>query len=161
MKYIKVGTIVNTHALKGEVRIISNFEYKDRVFKINNTLYIGMSKNEEVIETYRVHKNFDMVKFKGIDNITDVLKYKGSAVYVNIDDLKLKDDEILIEELLGMSVIVNNKLLGSITDYIDNNGNKLVVVNNKYIPYNKDLIEKIDKINRKVYYKNIDYIVGD
>lgn len=161
MKYIKVGTIVNTHALKGEVRIISYFEYKDRVFKINNTLYIGMSKSEEVIETYRVHKNFDMVKFKGIDNITDVLKYKGSAVYVNIDDLKLKDDEILIEELLGMSVIVNNKLLGSITDYIDNNGNKLVVVNNKYIPYNKDLIEKIDKINRKVYYKNIDYIVGD
>lgn len=161
MKYIKVGTIVNTHALKGEVRIISNFEYKDRVFKINNTLYIGMSKSEEVIETYRVHKNFDMVKFKGIDNITDVLKYKGSAVYVNIDDLKLKDDEILIEELLGMSVIVNNKLLGSITDYIDNNGNKLIVVNNKYIPYNKDLIEKIDKINRKVYYKNIDYIVGD
>ena len=161
MKYIKVGTIVNTHALKGEVRIISNFEYKDRVFKINNTLYIGMSKSEEVIETYRVHKNFDMVKFKGIDNIIDVLKYKGSAVYVNIDDLKLKDDEVLIEELLGMSVIVNNKLLGSITDYIDNNGNKLVVVNNKYIPYNKDLIEKIDKINRKVYYKNIDYIVGD
>lgn len=161
MKYIKVGTIVNTHALKGEVRIISNFEYKDKVFKINNTLYIGMSKSEEVIETYRVHKNFDMVKFKGIDNITDVLKYKGSAVYVNIDDLKLKDDEILIEELLGMSVIVNNKLLGNITDYIDNNGNKLVVVNNKYIPYNKDLIEKIDKINRKVYYKNIDYIVGD
>lgn len=161
MKYIKVGTIVNTHALKGEVRIISNFEYKDRVFKINNTLYIGMSKSEEVIETYRIHKNFDMVKFKGIDNITDVLKYKGSAVYVNIDDLKLKDDEVLIEELLGMSVIVNNKLLGSITDYIDNNGNKLVVVNNKYIPYNKDLIEKIDKINRKVYYKNIDYIVGD
>ena len=161
MKYIKVGKLVNTHALKGEVRIISNFEYKDRVFKINNTLYIGMSKSEEVIETYRVHKNFDMVKFKGIDNITDVLKYKGSAVYVNIDDLKLKDDEVLIEELLGMSVIVNNKLLGSITDYIDNNGNKLVVVNNKYIPYNKDLIEKIDKINRKVYYKNIDYIVGD
>lgn len=161
MKYIKVGTIVNTHALKGEVRIISNFEYKDRVFKINNTLYIGMSKSKEVIETYRVHKNFDMVKFKGIDNIIDVLKYKGSAVYVNIDDLKLKDDEILIEELLGMSVIVNDKLLGSITDYIDNNGNKLVVVNNKYIPYNNDLIEKIDKINRKVYYKNIDYIVGD
>ena len=120
-----------------------------------------MSKSKEVIETYRVHKNFDMVKFKGIDNIIDVLKYKGSAVYVNIDDLKLKDDEILIEELLGMSVIVNDKLLGSITDYIDNNGNKLVVVNNKYIPYNNDLIEKIDKINRKVYYKNIDYIVGD
>lgn len=161
MKYIKVGIIVNTHALKGEIRIISNFEYKNRVFKINNTLYIGMNKNKEIIETYRIHKNYDMIKFKGINNISDVLKYKGNAVYVNIDDLKLEDNEILIEELLGMSVIINNKLYGNITDYIDNNGNKLIVVNNKYIPYNKDLIEKIDKINRKVYYKNIDFIVGD
>ena len=40
MKYIYVGKIVNTHALKGEVRIISNFEFKDRVFMPTNTLYI-------------------------------------------------------------------------------------------------------------------------
>ena len=40
IKYINVGKIVNTHALKGEVRIISDFEFKDRVFIPNNVLYI-------------------------------------------------------------------------------------------------------------------------
>ena len=161
MKFIKIGKIVNTHALKGEVRIISNFEYKDRVFKIENHLFIGMNKNEEVIETYRVHKNYDMVKFKNIDYINDVLKYKGEIVYVNIDDLKLDENEVLIEELLGMEVYSNNKFIGNITDYIDNNTNKLIMINNKYIPFNKDLINKIDKINRKIYYKDISYILGE
>ena len=54
MNYVNIGKIVNTHALKGEVRIISNFEYKQRVFKKGFNLYIGQNKNKEVIETYRV-----------------------------------------------------------------------------------------------------------
>ena len=41
MKYIFIGRIVNTHALKGEVRIVSDFEFKDRIFKENTLLYIG------------------------------------------------------------------------------------------------------------------------
>ena len=48
IKYINVGKIVNTHALKGEVRIISDFEFKDRVFIPNNVLYIGQFKDREV-----------------------------------------------------------------------------------------------------------------
>jgi 16S rRNA processing protein RimM len=96
MKYIFIGRIVNTHALKGEVRIVSDFEFKDRIFKENTLLYIGENKDKEIIETYRKHKQFDMVKFKGIDYINDVLKYKGSKVYIDESILNLKDDEILI-----------------------------------------------------------------
>ena len=92
MKYINIGKIVNTHALKGEVRIISDFEYKDRIFKPNNSLYIGQFKTKEIIETYRKHKQFDMVKFVGIDYINDVLKYKGDVVYIDENDLKLKKE---------------------------------------------------------------------
>ena len=83
MKYIYVGKIVNTHALKGEVRLISNFEFKDRIFKKEFKLYIGQEKYEEKIETYRIHKQYDMIKFIGIDYINDVLKYKGEYVYIN------------------------------------------------------------------------------
>ena len=32
MKFIRIGKIVNTHALKGEMRILSNFRYKNKVF---------------------------------------------------------------------------------------------------------------------------------
>ena len=156
MNYICIGKIVNTHALKGEVRIISNFEYKQRVFKKGFNLYIGQNKNKEVIETYRVHKQFDMVKFIGIDYINDVLKYKGCNVYINMDDLELNEDEILEGELINMKVYSKDKELGIITEYRNDNGNKMIRVNDKFIPYNKDFIEKIDKQNKVIYMHDIE-----
>lgn len=155
MKYIFIGRIVNTHALKGEVRIVSDFELKDRIFKENTLLYIGENKDKEIIETYRKHKQFDMVKFKGIDYINDVLKYKGSKVYIDESILNLKDDEILISELINMDVYNDNKYVGRITEYRSDNGNNMLRVNNKLIPYNKDFITKIDKENKSIYFHDI------
>lgn len=155
MTYIFIGRIVNTHALKGEVRIVSDFEFKDRIFKENTLLYIGENKDKEIIETYRKHKQFDMVKFKGIDYINDVLKYKGSKVYIDESILNLKDDEILISELINMDVYNDNKYVGRITEYRSDNGNNMLRVNNKLIPYNKDFITKIDKENKSIYFHDI------
>ena len=155
MKYIFIGRIVNTHALKGEVRIVSDFEFKDRIFKENTLLYIGENKDKEIIETYRKHKQNDMVKFKGIDYINDVLKYKGSKVYIDESILNLKDDEILISELINMDVYNDNKYVGKITEYRSDNGNNMLRVNNKLIPYNKDFITKIDKENKSIYFHDI------
>ena len=155
MKYIFIGRIVNTHALKGEVRIVSDSEFKYRIFKENTLLYIGENKDKEIIETYRKHKQFDMVKFKGIDYINDVLKYKGSKVYIDESILNLKDDEILISELINMDVYNDNKYVGKITEYRSDNGNNMLRVNNKLIPYNKDFITKIDKENKSIYFHDI------
>lgn len=156
MKYIYVGKLVNTHALKGEVRILSNFEFKAKVFKINSPLYVGNYKEKLLIRSYRRHKSFDMVTFEGIDNINDVLKYKGMNVYTSDDDLNLSDNEILPEDLIDMEVILNDKVVGKITEYRSDNGNKMVRLNDKFIPYNNDFITKVDKENKKVYYHDIE-----
>ena len=156
MKYIQIGKIVNTHALKGEVRLISNFEFKSRIFIPGKKLYIGISKNEEEIESYRVHKNFDMIKFKGIDYINDVLKYKGNLVYINEEDLILDENEILISDFILYNVYNNGNLIGKITEYRCDNGNKVIRVNDKFIPYNKDFITKIDKENHIIYMHDIE-----
>lgn len=158
-EYILIGKIVNTHALKGEVRLISDFEYKEKVFVINNELYIGKEKNKETIETYRKHKNFDMVKFKGIETINEVIKYKGQKVYILKETLNLGEDEILIDELINMQVVFNNEILGEVEEYRNDSGNKIIKVSGKYIPYNKNFIEKIDKKERKIYYKNIEGLI--
>lgn len=155
MKYIYIGKLVNTHALKGEVRIISNFDYKDRVFKSGFVLYLGPYKNPEVIETYRTHKQYDMVKFKGIDYINDVLKYKGNAVYVNEEDIVLDDDEILESELVGVEVYNDEVLVGTISEYRSDNGNRMIRVNDMLIPYNEDFITKVSRSERKIYMSNI------
>ena len=90
--YVYIGRITNTHGLKGEVKIKSNFDYKDRVFKEGFCLYIGRDKTEEIIKTYRPHQEYDMVTLYGLDNIDDVLKYKGSLVFALKDDLFLAKD---------------------------------------------------------------------
>ena len=73
MKYVMIGKIVNTHGLKGEVRILSSFKYKDRVFKKGIKVYIGKDKIEEKIKSYRYHKIFDMIVMDGYIDINDVL----------------------------------------------------------------------------------------
>ena len=60
MELIKIGKIVNTHGIKGELRILSKFPYKEKIFIKNMKLYID-KKDIETINTYRKHKNFDIV----------------------------------------------------------------------------------------------------
>ena len=159
MNFVYIGVIVNTHALKGEVRIISNFEYKDRVFKIGKSLYIGDLKNCEEIETYRVHKNYDMVKFKGINYINDVLKYKGKKVYVLRNDLNLKSDEYLESDLIGLDAKFEEKIIGTITDIINNNGYKLIKIKEKLVPLNDNFIEKVNIEKNEVILKNVGELI--
>lgn len=155
MNFVYIGIIVNTHALKGEVRIISDFEYKDRVFVVGKSLYIGDLKSCEEIETYRVHKNYDMVKFKGINYINDVLKYKGKKVYVLRSELNLEKDEYLESDLIGMNALYCGKLIGTVTNVLNNNGYKLIKVDDKLIPLNDNFIEKVDLEKNELSFKNI------
>ena len=92
MKYIYLGKIANTHGIKGELRILSNFKYKSRVLKKGFKVYIGKEKIEEEIVTYRPHKQFDMITLKGYNNINDVLKYKSLNIFINKEDLILNDN---------------------------------------------------------------------
>jgi len=139
---IYLGKLVNTHGLKGEVRIVSDFKYKHVVFKKGSHLFIN--DDELIINTYRVHKNYDMVTFDGITNIDDVLKYKGKKVYIKKEDFDF--DGILNEDLIGLPVYGDGKLLGNVTDVYKNVNQELIVVNeNILIPYVPVFIKSISK----------------
>ena len=147
MDYIYIGKIVNTHGIKGELRIRSNFELKDVVFKPGFTLYIGEGHVAEEITTYRPHKEFDMVTFKGYDNINQVLNYLKMNVYVKRSDLELSKDEYILDDLVGLSVEENGEMLGKVEEIVYNGINILLsVVGEKsfYIPTNGDFIKKVD-----------------
>ena len=100
---LKVGKYVNTHGIKGEIRLLSNFSRKDLVFTSGVKIYI--KDKEFVIDSYRHHKEFDMLKLKGINNINDILDLKGNDVYVNSSII----DEFIDEDLVNYKVIINNK----------------------------------------------------
>ena len=114
MEYLYLGKIVNTHGIKGEVRILSKFKFKKKALTKHFKIYIGKQKIEETISSYRPHKQFDMITIKGITNINDVLKYKGQKVYINKEDLNLNKDEYLDEDLIGFNILVNNIQVGEV-----------------------------------------------
>lgn len=158
MNLIYIGKIVNTHGIKGEVRLLSNFEEKDLIFKEGFKVYIGSMNEEETINTYRHHKQFEMISFKGINDINLVLKYKGKKVYINKDDLNLKDDEYLLEDLIGMKIINNEEQLGTVTDIYDTKAGKLLYISfakNYYIPYNSNYIKQVDVRRKEIQTENV------
>lgn len=158
MEYVLIGKLVNTHGIKGEVRIISDFEYKPLVFVPSNYLYIGKEKEKVTIKSYRRHKNYDMCVFIEYDYINDVLKFKGKDVYVSRDLLKSCD--YIDADLIGMNAFFKDELIGSVEDIINNNGYKLLLVSGKHIPYNKEeFIERVDMVNKNIYFKNLEGII--
>ena len=159
MKYVLIGKIVNTHGLKGELRIISDFKYKKYIFKKDMKIYIGKNKKCEVINSYRYHKIYDMVTLEGYTNIDDVLKYKGEYVFVNKEDIILGKNEYLDEDLIGLNVYADNEFKGIVKKIENYKTNSLLVVtnNNKdyLIPYNFDIIKEIDLKGKKISINNI------
>ena len=161
--YIKIGELVNTHGIKGEVRIISDFKYKEEVFKIKNNLYIGKNKEKLVINSYRKHKIFDMVTFVGLNNINDVLIYKGENVFIKKDEINI--DGYFDEDLIGIDAYSNDTYIGKITGILKGVKNdNLIIENNKIknlVPNIPEFIEKIDLQNKKLYIKEIEGLLNE
>ena len=149
MEYVNIGKLVNTHGIKGEVRILSNFKYKELVFKKDFKLYLGKDKKEVIINQYRIHKMFDMVTLEGFNDINEVLPFKGMNVYIKREDLNVS---YLNEELIGFDVYDQglDKTIGKLTDIKQNVNQELLVINNNvYIPNVDEFVKKID-LDKKV-----------
>lgn len=157
MDLVYVGKIVNTHGIKGELRIRSDFERKDLVFKVGNKIIID--KEEHIIKSYRYHKIFDMITIKGYNDINQVLKYKGEYVFVNREDIILNENEYLDEDIIGLRVMVDGVEIGQVIRIEDHNKNRVLVVKNTtknyLIPYNFDIIKEIDISKKEMKVLNI------
>lgn len=156
MNLINIGKIVNTHGLKGEIRIISDFKYKKDVFKTDNIVYINNEKY--IIKSYRFHKIYDMIILDSINTIEQAQELKGLNVYIDRTDYKF--DGYLNEDLIGLDVYDNEILKGKIVDVVKTINNDLLVIegNKRHmVPNIPEFIKEVDLENNKIY---IEYIRG-
>ncbi len=156
-EYIYIGKIVNTHGLLGEVRILSSFDQKEKVFLPGMHFYIGKKKEPITVTRYRHHKNFEMILMEGYHHIDDVLRFKGLSVYVRRSDLHLEEGELLEEDYIGMDGYVGTTWIGTVTDIENRGGNNLVFLLEKegkrtFIPFRKEFIESIQVPEKKIYF---------
>ncbi len=145
MKYI--GKIVNTQGIKGEVRILSNSDFKDIRFAVGNKLQVkGLNFTENiVIEKHFQKKNFDIIKMEGINNINDALKYKNSQIFAEkLLDEDLEDGQHFIDDIIGLNAVdQDNNLLGKVVDVKIGGYQDLLVIENEN--KKKSLIPLVDE----------------
>lgn len=153
MDFLQVGKIVNTHALQGEVKVVSNSDFKEERFKKGSQLYIDFNGEyiEVVVATHREHKGADLLKFKHLNSINDVEKYKGCALLVSGEDLEeLEENEFYYFEIIGCTVkSTEGEEIGKITEILETGANDVWVVkrpNQKdaLIPYIEDVVKFVD-----------------
>lgn len=163
MELVYIGDIVNTHGLKGEVRIVSDFKYKDAIFKKGTDLYIGFDLEKQKINSYRKHKIYDMVTFEGINSIDDVIGYKGDKVYINRLDFEFTGP--LDEDIIGMDVYSNNNLVGKVTAIMKNSVQDILVIENNgnknMVPFVDEFILNVDIKNKKIDIKVIEGLINE
>ena len=159
---VYVGEIVNTHGIKGELRIVSDFKYKDKVFFKGNKLYLGKRRQKVFIDSYRKHKNYDMVKFNDINDINDAVIFKGDEVFVKREDLDI--DGYVDEDIIGLKVYDDDKMIGKVNSIIKNKQEILVVKNrnkNYLIPFVDEFIINIDLDNKTLSINVIDGLLDE
>ena len=159
MDKVYIGKIVSTHGIKGELRILSDFQFKNKVFIVNNRLIID--DREYIIKSYRVHKNYDMVTLDDYKDINEVLFLLKKQVYFNKEDLLLNDKEILDEDLIRYKVIAKDGKCGTIKEiFMASPSNKILRVElakEILVPYNYIMIINNDKEKEEI---NIEIIDG-
>lgn len=158
MNNIYIGKIVNTHGIKGELRIKDDLtlNQKKEIFKIGSNLIID--NKSYLITSYRTHKEYDMVTFDNFNNINQVLFLKSKKVYKNREDINLNNEDILDSELITYKVKTIDDLKGKIIDIEKTGINYKIIrllINDQevLIPYHKEFIKNIDRNKKEVIVK--------
>ncbi len=158
MEKILVGKITGAFGIKGELKVLSDFELAEKVFKKDNIIYLNNQKH--LITNVRVHKNKYLIEIDNIKDINEINIYRNLDIYFNYQDLNLKKEEYLIDDLLNLEVYNNNDLIGTVTEIINNLRNPLIKINNKfYIPLKANYIKKVDISNNKIICENLEELM--
>lgn len=145
-----IGKIVNTHGVKGEVRVLPSTDDVKRFGKLKEVKVENRTMTAYEIETVRYHKNFVLLKFKGIDTMNEAELLKNSLLKIDRKDaLPLKKDEYYQCDLYGLRVVTDTgRDLGKLTDILMTGSNDVYVVRNEekeiLIPAIKQCILKVD-----------------
>ena len=148
MEYVYIGEVSNTHGLKGEIRIVSDFKYKEKVFIKDMVVYCGNRKQPQTITNYRPHKNYDMVMFKDINDINEAVAFKGDSVYIKRDSIEI--DGYLNEDLIGLEVMVEGESKGIVDRIMKSIAHDILIIGNSKIPLVDEFVKKVDLINKKI-----------
>ena len=155
--FFRVGVIANTHGIRGEVKIFPTTDDVKR-FDYLKEAYIDAGKEKIKVEVSNVRyfKNLVIVKFKGIDNINDIERYKGKDLLVTRENaLPLEEGEYYLADIIGANVYTEYGILfGSLEDVIETGANLVYSVQHEgkevLLPVIDDCVKEVNVEEKKV-----------
>ncbi|MGI5998438.1 MAG: ribosome maturation factor RimM [Lutispora sp.] len=157
LEYISIGQIVNTHGIKGEVKVYPLTDDINRFDQVNH-VYVEEDNELKVLHVAGVKyiKNMVIIKFIGIDDVNSAEKLRNKYIKVHRKDtVKLPKDTYLICDLIGIEVRTESgEILGKVKDVLRTGSNDVFVVKSDdreiLIPGLKSVFKKIDIDNEEI-----------
>jgi len=155
--YLTVGLIVNTHGVRGEMKVIPTTSDINR-FDYLKIVWIEKDGRltEHFVDHVRYHKNFVLIKIHGIDTMDKAAEFKNCYLKVDRRNARpLDENEFFIADLVGCEVYEGDVILGKITDVLQTGSNDVYVVKGeKYgeilIPALTDVVLNVDIENKRI-----------
>lgn len=158
-RYFDIGKIVNTHGVRGEVRVVRITDFEER-FSIGHTVYLvrdNESPRPLIIKTHRKHKQFDLLQFEQLDTLNDVEPFKGAYLKIKEEQLtELPAGEYYHYEIIDCEMFdTSGEKIGTIKEILSPGANDVWVVKRNgqkdaLIPFIKDVVKEIDVAQKKV-----------
>lgn len=130
-KQLQVGVISSTHGVRGEVKV---FPTTDDVTRFRQLKKVYLDTGREMlpleIQNVKFFKQFAILKFKGIDNINDIEKYRGKSLMIDREDaVDLEEDEYFIADMIGMKVCTEDgSEFGTLKDVMETGANDVYII---------------------------------
>lgn len=149
---LRVGVISSTHGVRGEVKVYPTTDDVNRFKKLKKVvLDTGREYIDLEISGVKFFKNLVILKFKGIDNINDIEKYRGKDLLVHREDaVELEENENYVADLIDLKVVTDDgKVLGYLTEVMETGANDVYVVETEdgqelLLPAIRDCILDVD-----------------
>ncbi|TGB04829.1 ribosome maturation factor RimM [Halobacillus salinus] len=158
-KLFNVGKVINTHGIKGEVKVQRITDFDER-FEPGQTLYWVNDKDDRtplVVRSHRVHKGFDLISFEDHPSINDVEQYKNGKLMVTSEQqVELDEHEFYFHEIIGCTVYLNSgEELGVVKEILTPGANDVWVVKRQgeedaLIPYIEPVVKEVNTKDKSI-----------
>lgn len=143
-KYLEAGEIVNTHGIRGEIKVMPWCDGPE-FLKAFKTFYID-GKAYKVSEA-RVHKGMLLCKLEGVDDVSAAQTYRGKIVKIDRDSAKIAEGRVFISDLIGLPVFADGKEIGNLKDVYTGPANDVYIVKGEkeyMIPAVSEFLEDVN-----------------
>jgi 16S rRNA processing protein RimM len=145
-EFLNIGQIINTHGVKGELKI---YPLTDDIKRFRKLKTVYIESEERTVSWCKLQTDKVILKIEGIESIEDAMKYKTKYLKVKREEAaKLPEGRYFVVDIVGCKVIDENGVdLGNVSEVIFTGSNDVYWVKGKkdlLVPVLENIVKEID-----------------